>query len=225
MKLLLIEDEIPLGESIVSFLESENYVCEWAQSMRDASLKIADFDYDCFLVDITLPGGSGLDLLKEVKAARPEAGIIIISARNSVDDKIHGLDTGADDYLTKPFHLTELNSRIRSLLRRRLNAGENQITYHDIRVEPVSRNVFVKDVPVDLTKKEFALLVYFITNKNRVMTREAIAAHIWGDDAGISDSFDFLYSHVKTLRKKLLAKGSGDYIQTVYGIGYKLVAG
>jgi DNA-binding response OmpR family regulator len=172
-------------------------------------------------VDITIPGGSGLDIIRELKKKGSEAGIIIISAKNSIEDKISGLDLGADDYLTKPFHLSELNSRIKSIVRRRSFKGSNEICFHEISIVPDEMLVSVNKKTVTLTKKEFDLLLFFISNKNRVITKESIAEHLWGDDMDTADSFDFIYSHIKNLRKKLVEKGSEDYIQTVYGMGYK----
>lgn len=221
MKILLIEDEPSLGESIYSFLKKEGFICEWAKNFREADEKIHIYEYDCFLVDITLPGGNGLELISLLKKRRSEAGVIIISAKNSLDDRITGLDLGADDYLTKPFHLPELNSRIKSLLRRRLNRGGTVIEFNEISVNPANREVHVNGNLLELTGKEYGLLVYFISNKNRVITKEAIALHLWGDEKDVADSFDFIYSHIKNLRKKIMDKGGEDYIKTVYGMGYK----
>ena len=221
MKLLLIEDEIELGESVLTYLKKEGYVCEWAKNYAEADEKIGVYDYDCLLVDVTLPGGSGLDLIDLLKKKKSEAGVIIISAKNSLDDRIKGLDLGADDYLVKPFHLSELNSRIKSLLRRRLNKGGSFIEFNEIKINPADVEVTVKNSSIELTQKEFGLLIYFITNKNRVLTKEAIAEHLWGDEKDMADSFDFIYSHIKNLRKKIMDKGGADYIKTVYGMGYK----
>ncbi|MBC7865437.1 MAG: response regulator transcription factor [Bacteroidia bacterium] len=228
MKLLLIEDEIALGESIVTYLKKEGYVCEWAKNFQEATDKIYVYKYDCLMVDITIPGGSGLQIIEELKnqsrdksTKRSDSGVIIISAKNSLDDKIKGLDLGADDYLTKPFHLSELNSRIRSLMRRRLNKGDTLIEFNEIVINPANHEVKVKSSALDLTAKEYGLLLYFITNKNRVLTKEAIAEHLWGDEKDVVDSFDFIYSHIKNLRKKMIDKGGEDYIKTVYGMGYK----
>ncbi len=221
MKILLIEDEAALSDSILTYLREEGHTCELATDFRSAGLKADIYDYDCVVVDITLPGGSGLEIISDLKKKGSEAGIIIISAKNSLDDKISGLDLGADDYLTKPFHLSELNSRIKSIIRRRTFKGSKEITFQEISIVPEEMIVNVHHKPVVLTKKEFDLLIYFISNQNRVITKESIAEHLWGDDMDSADSFDFIYSHIKNLRKKLLEKGSEDYIQTVYGIGYK----
>jgi DNA-binding response OmpR family regulator len=221
MKILLIEDEKALAQSILTYLRDEGYTCEHAHDFRQAEMKTDIYSYDCLVVDITLPGGSGLDIINELKKKGSETGIIIISAKNSIDDRVKGLDLGADDYLTKPFHLSELNSRIKSIIRRRSFKGNKAIVFNEIIVIPEEKMVSVHDKAITLTKKEFDLLVYFISNKNRVITKDSIAEHLWGDDMDASDSFDFIYSHIKNLRKKLLEKGANDYIQTVYGLGYK----
>ncbi|MBC5838706.1 response regulator transcription factor [Flavobacterium muglaense] len=220
MKILLIEDEPELQKSIKQYFEMEGNVVELASNYTKAQQKIALYDYDCILVDITLPGGSGLDLINEVKNQKSKAGIIIISAKNALDDKIKGLDLGADDYLPKPFHLSELNSRIKALIRRKSFDGNLEIILNEIRISPLERTVFIHDELVLLTSKEYDLLLYFIANKNRVVSKSALAEHLWGDDADRLDNFDFIYNHVKNLRKKLVEKKCEDYLHTIYGIGY-----
>jgi DNA-binding response OmpR family regulator len=220
MKILIVEDEVELRETMVSFLEEDGFRCEQAGTFELGTEKVNLYEYDCLLVDIGLPDGSGLNLIKELKKLHPETGIIIISAKNSLDDKITGLDLGADDYLTKPFHLTELNSRIKSLLRRRKFDGKKEMKTGNIQIHPENRQAFVNGKLLQLTKKEFDLLVFFITNPQRVLTKESIAEHLWGDFADGSDSFDFVYSHIKNLRRKLLEKSGFDYFQNVYGTGY-----
>lgn len=220
MKILLIEDEPELQKSIKQYFEMEGNVIELASNYTKAQQKIALYDYDCILVDITLPGGSGLDLINEVKNQKSKAGIIIISAKNALDDKIKGLDLGADDYLPKPFHLSELNSRIKALIRRKSFDGNLEIILNEIRISPLERTVFIHDELVLLTSKEYDLLLYFIANKNRVVSKSALAEHLWGDDADRLDNFDFIYNHVKNLRKKLVEKKCEDYLHTIYGIGY-----
>jgi DNA-binding response OmpR family regulator len=224
VKLLLIEDEKSLGEVIVNSLSHEGHNCEWVSNMAQAKEKVAMYDYDCILVDIGLPDGNGLDVIRDIKKFRSKTGVIIISAKNSVDDKIAGLDLGADDYLAKPFNLAELNSRIRSVLRRRNFDGSNEIGFQEISILPEERIVKVKDVPLTLTKKEYELLLFFMVNKEKVITKESIAEHLWGEEMDMSDSFDFIYTHIKNLRKKLIDGGCKDYIKTVYGMGYKLNA-
>ncbi len=220
MKILLIEDEPELRKAIKLFLYNEGYTVESADDYLKASEKIANYDYDCILVDITLPKGNGLDLIKQLKSNHSKAGVIIISAKNSLDDKIVGLDMGADDYLPKPFHLSELNARIKSLIRRRNFEGNKNIIVNEISINPENRSVKVKNEEVGLTSKEYDLLLYFISNKNRVLSKSNIAEHLVGDHADQIDSHDFIYTHLKNLRKKLLEKGCQDYVQTIYGIGY-----
>jgi len=222
MNLLIIEDEIDLLESIIQFLVSEAFTVESAASFQEAEEKINLYNYDCIIVDINLPGGSGLDIIQKLKDKNKDAGIIIISAKNSLDDKLTGLNIGADDYLTKPFHLSELNARIKSIIRRRGLQGANVRKFNELTIEFETRKVFVKEKAIILTRKEYDLLLYFIMNEDKVLSKEDIAEHLWGDNMSISaDSFDFIYNHIKNLRKKLIDHGSADYIKTVYGIGYK----
>lgn len=221
MKILIIEDEKALADSIERYLNQEKHNCERAMKFAKAQEKINLYEYDCIIVDIGLPDGNGLNIIRELKANKSDAGIIIISARNSLNDKIDGLEIGADDYLTKPFHLSELNARIKSIIRRRTFNGNNEIVCNEIKIQPDSLIVFVNDQVINLTKKEYDLLLYFISNKNRVITKESIAEHLWGDNMDLADSYDFIYTHIKNLRHKMLDKGSQDYIQTIYGIGYK----
>lgn len=222
MKLLLIEDEIDLQESIVNYLASEGFMVESAGDFKCAEEKVSLYQYDCVIVDISLPDGNGLNIIRELKSNDSDTGIIIISAKNSLTDKLTGLDIGADDYLTKPFHLSELNARIKSIIRRRGLGGAKNIAFNEIKVDIDSRQAYVNNNEVVLTRKEYDLLLYFIMNKNRVLSKEAIAEHLWGDNMSLTaDSFDFIYTHIKNLRKKLIEKGSNDYVSTVYGIGYK----
>ena len=220
MKILLIEDEPELRKTIKQFLHQEGYLVESASDFMKAAEKSALYDYQCVLVDIGLPGGNGLDIVRQLKTAKSTAGIIVISAKNSLDDKIAGLDLGADDYLTKPFHLSELNARIKAIIRRKNFDGQNEIIFNEIRIRPDEHRVFINDSEVTITTKEYELLLYFLSNKNRVITKTAIAEHLSGDDIDQTNNHDFIYTHIKNLRKKLLDKGCIDYIQTVYGIGY-----
>jgi len=220
MKILLIEDEPQLRKSIKLFLYNQGYTVESAEDYEKALDKIFNYDYDCILVDVALPKGNGLTIVKQLKTINSKAGIIIISAKNSLDDKINGLDIGADDYLPKPFHLSELNARIKSLIRRRNFDGEKNIIINEITINPENRNVKVNNNEVILTSKEYDLLLYFISNKNRVLSKSNIAEHLVGDHADQIDNHDFIYTHLKNLRKKLIEKGCIDYIQTIYGIGY-----
>lgn len=220
MKILLIEDELELRSSISHYLEMEGNVVEFAANFSKGADKAASYDYDCVLVDITLPDGNGLEIIKQLKRNKSKAGIIIISAKHSLDDKVQGLDLGADDYLPKPFHLFELNARIKALIRRKNFDGNNEIVVYEINILPNERRVLVHNKEVVLTTKEYELLLYFISNQNRVVSKSAVAEHLWGDNADRLDNFDFIYNHIKNLRKKLIEKGCQDYLQTIYGIGY-----
>lgn len=221
MKILLVEDEKALAITIQKFLIGEGYICEWASNLLDAQDKIAVYEYDCVLVDIMLPNGSGLSIVEQLKNQQSPAGIIIISAKNALDDKIKGLDLGADDYLTKPFHLSELNSRVKSVLRRRQFGGNREILFGKIKIIPDSKEVWIGAKSIALTRKEYDLLMYLIANQNRVLPKSSISEHLYGDEIDQSDTFDFLYSHIKNLRKKLIEASCPDYIQTLYGVGYK----
>ncbi len=222
MKILLIEDESALANSIIEYLTEEGFLVEYAADFRTAQMKAGVYDYACILADIGLPGGgSGLDILRDIKRESPNAAFILLSARNTLEDRVHGLELGADDYLTKPFHLAELNARLKALLRRRFFQGNNVIHFEEITVYPDQQSVTVNDQEVLLTRSEYALLTYFMVNQGRVLTKEAIAENLSGDDADQAPSIDFVYSHIKNLRKKLTAAGSTDYLQSVYGIGYK----
>jgi len=221
MKLLIVEDESALLEGMKNYLVSENFVCETASNFTDADEKLSLYHYDVALIDITLPGGSGLKLIENLKRINTDTGIIIISARDSLEDKLSGLDLGADDYITKPFHLPELNARVKAVLRRRKFEGAVRIVFKEIEILPDEGMVIVNGNRPALTKKEFELLLFFISNKNRLLTRESIAEHLWGDNIDLADNFDFIYTHINNLRKKILKNGGNDYIKTIYGIGYK----
>jgi len=223
VKVLVIEDEPELADVLVRSLERERYVVEIAADRPAALLKIADHDYDCILLDIMLPGGSGLDVLRELKALGKSGNVIIISAKDSLDDKLTGLDLGADDYLTKPFHIAELNARVRSVLRRKALGGSNALTAANVRLDLDDRSVAVDGAPLALHRKEFDMLTYFLLNKERLVSRGSLAEHVWGDHADDSGDLDFVYSQIKNLRRKLKQSGAAVEIQAVYGIGYKLV--
>lgn len=222
MKILIVEDEIELLIAINNYLTRENYICELAKNFNQAEEKISIYEYDVILLDITLPDGNGLDLLKTIKKFNVHAGVIIISAKNSLDDKISGLDLGADDYITKPFQLSELNSRIRAVLRRRQFNGTSLVSFNEISIDTETKSLTVNDASVTLTKKEYDLMLYFLVNKERVLTKESIAEHLWGDNIDTADNFDFIYTHLNNIRKKIKAAGGNDYIKTIYGMGYKL---
>ena len=221
MKILIIEDEKELGESIDTFLSGEQYACEKAEDFKTALDKIQQHDYTCIILDINLPDGNGLSLLEELKKKNKADGVLIISARNALDDKVSALRLGADDYLTKPFHLTELAARVAAIIRRRSFDGKNVIYLNELALNVNEKTVTVNDKAIDLTRKEYDLLVYFISNKNKVITKNAIAEHLWGDGMESSGGYDFIYSHIKNLRKKIIGAGGRDYIISVYGLGYK----
>jgi DNA-binding response OmpR family regulator len=221
MKILIIEDEQELADSIGAYLAGEQYLCEYATTFTNAREKIEVYDYDCILLDLMLPGGDGMKILEELKADNKQAGVIIISAKNSLDDKITGLQIGADDYLTKPFHLSELAARIYSVIRRKHFGNANILEQNEIRIDLLAKTVRVNDQEIALTRKEFDLLLYFISNKNRVIAKSALAQHISGDIADMFDNYDFVYAHIKNLKKKLTEAGYGNYLKTLYGTGYK----
>lgn len=222
MKILIIEDEIELLLAMSNFLVREGYICELADNYKKASEKIAIYEYVLILLDITLPDGNGLDLLKSIKKFQGNAGVIIISAKNSLDDKINGLDLGADDYMTKPFQLSELNSRIKAVIRRRQFDGNNQLVFNEIVIHVDSKSVDINNTAISLTKKEYDMLLYFMVNKNRVLTKEAIAEHLWDDNIDLADNFDFIYTHLNNIRRKIKLAGGNNYIRTIYGMGYKM---
>ncbi|OZI08346.1 DNA-binding response regulator [Siphonobacter sp. BAB-5385] len=221
MKILLIEDEPGLYETISRFLGGEGHVCELATTYDEAEEKLALYAYDCVLIDIMLPGGSGLDLLRQLKESHKSTGAIVISAKDSLEDKLTGLDLGADDYLPKPFHLSELNARLKSVLRRLKFEGSDTMEVGSLTIDTEARTVFFNGEEVLLNRKEYDLLMVFVTNQNRVIKKSALAEHVWGDNSDQSDSYDFIYSQIKNLRKRFSQVGYELTIQTVYGIGYK----
>jgi DNA-binding response OmpR family regulator len=221
MKILIIEDEKELVKSMTQFLRQESYVCEVANTEKEALEKAIIFNYDCILLDIGLPDGSGLNVLRKLKEANKTDGVIIITAKNSLDDRVQGLNLGADDYLSKPFFLPELSARVSAIIRRKHFDGSNKIAFHEITIDLLAKSVSVNGREIELTRKEYDLLIFLMANKNRVVSKNAIAEHLSGDNAELLDKFDFLYSHIKNLKKKLAEAGSEDYIKTVYGLGYR----
>lgn len=221
MKILIIEDEKELAKDMTHYLKNENYRCELASDYQDAMEKIYAYEYDCILLDLMLPGGDGLSILSELKKQNKQDGVIVISAKNSTEDKVAGLKLGADDYLAKPFHLSELAARIHSLIRRKQFDSNNIIIQNELSIDTQSKTVKVNEDLINLTKKEFDLLLFFIGNKNRVLSKGALAEHLSGDLADMFDNHDFVYAHVKNLKRKLKEGGYGDYLQTIYGTGYK----
>lgn len=224
MKILIIEDEKQLSDSIVSFLGQEEYLCEQAFSYMEAAGKIEVYEYDCILLDLMLPGGTGLDLLRHIKETAPRTGVIIVSAKDSLDDKVTGLRLGADDYLAKPFHLPELSMRVFALLRRKCFTASNVIQSGAVSVDLLERNVTVGGKRLDLTRTEYDLLLFLIENRRRVVSKSALAEHLSGDIADMMDDFNFVYAHIKNLKGKLADAGLSDCIKTFYGAGYKWIA-
>lgn len=224
MKILIIEDEPSLRRAIRESLEKEAYLIETASTYDQAHEKLFIYDYDCILLDIMLPGGNGLELLKALQQSEKEGNVIIISAKNALDDKISGLELGADDYLTKPFHLAELTARVKAVLRRKKLDGKNSLESGNTTLDLNDRKLLINGTDISLNRKEFDILNYFLLNKNRLVTRVALAEHVWGDHIDQADNFDFIYYQIKNLRKKLDVAGADLEIETVYGIGYKLVA-
>ncbi len=221
VKILIIEDETGLRDSIETYFTEDGSICETATDYSSAMVKVELYRYDCIILDITLPNGSGLDILKRLKAGQHADGIVIISAKNSLDDRLTGLNLGADDYLTKPFHLSELRARVIAVVRRKSYNGNNILTFNEIQIDISAKVVMIGKETIKLTRKEYALLLYFIANKGKVVSKNAIAEHLWGDSIDIADNFDFIYSHIKNIRKKLVEAGGKDYIQAAYGMGYK----
>jgi DNA-binding response OmpR family regulator len=221
MRIFIVEDEKELAASITEFIGGEGYLVDSACNFAAAEEKITLIEYDCALIDLMLPDGSGLDLVKLIKKVQPQCGIIIITAKNTLDDKIMGLDLGADDYLTKPFHLAELNARIKSIIRRRNFGGAKEIIINEITINPEKHEVLVNEELVELTRREFDIFLFFVSNKERVITKDSIIEHVWGEDSNAFDNFDFVYTHIKNLRKKMIERGAKDYIRSIYGIGYK----
>jgi len=221
MKILIVEDEQELMKSMATYLKSENFVCEEAPDYKTAREKIELFSYDCILLDVSLPDGNGLLLLNELKENKKSDGVIVISAKNSISDRIQGLNLGADDYLTKPFHLSELNARILAVIRRRHFQGQQILIFNELTIDLTAKTVSVHRCTVELTRKEYDLLLYLAYNKNRVISKNAIAEHLSGDDSDIYSNYDFIYSHMKNLKKKLQQAGCSEYIRSIYGMGYK----
>jgi DNA-binding response OmpR family regulator len=220
MKILIVEDEDVYLIPVTKFLKQRGYVCETASDYKEALNKMLVYEYDCIILDINLPGGNGLDLLKELKKVKPEAPVIIASSRSTTEEKIEGLHLGSDDYIGKPYDFNELDARLNSIIRRKNFGGSDIIEFKEIQIITASQKTKVNDNPVTLTHTEYDLLLYFIAHKNKVVTKEAIAENLRGDNIDQADSYEFIYSHIRNLRKKLLSEGAGDYIHTVYGVGY-----
>jgi DNA-binding response OmpR family regulator len=221
MKILIVEDERELAADMVRYLSGEQYLCEVAPDYESAIERINLYDYDCILLDLMLPGGSGLQILQHLKNQNKQDGVIIISAKNSIEDKVKGLQIGADDYLAKPFHLSELSARIFSIVRRKQFDNSNILEQDGLKIDLLSKTVSVNGKELQLTKKEFDLLLLFIGNKNKVVSKNAVAEHLSGDLADMMDNHDFVYAHVKNLKKKLTEANYDNHLTTIYGTGYK----
>ena len=224
MKILIIEDETGMRETLETFFVQQKFVVETAHDFDSGLSKLSVYDYDCILLDIMLPGGSGLDLLTEMKRMNKRESVIIISARDAIDDKVLGLELGADDYLPKPFHLAELNARVKSLIRRNQSGGDMSVSIENVKLLPDKRTVFVNDEELQLNRKEFDLLYYFMVNPDRLLNKTTLTEAVWGDNIDQADDLEFLYSQVKNLRRKLKTAGADVEIKAVYGFGYKLIS-
>jgi len=221
LKLLVIEDEQGLRDNIANYFNEDGNICESCGNLSSAIDKLSNYDYDCVLLDIGLPDGEGFVVLDFLKAEMKNESVLVISAKNSLDDKLKGLNFGADDYLTKPFHLAELKARVFAVYRRKAFNTNNKLIFNEILIDLPGRTVEVNENPVILTRKEYDMLLYFIANKGKVISKNALAEHLWGDEMDMHDNFDFIYTHIKNLRKKLLDATENDYLKSVYGLGYK----
>lgn len=222
MKILIIEDEPSLREIMSRALREDGYIVENSSTYTEADSKIAGYTYDCILLDIMLPDGNGLKLLEHLKELRKRDNVIIISARDSLEDKILGLELGADDYLPKPFHTAELKARIKSVVRRSRNDGNIDIILGNVSLDPESRRVKIAGKEIELLKKEFDILRFFMQRPNHVVDKSVLAEAVWGDHADQADNFHFVYAQMKNLRRKLSESGADIEIKSVYGFGYKL---
>ena len=223
MKILIVEDDNDLREITTHSLEKERYVVSQAPDYRTALQKIEDYDYDCILLDIMLPDGNGLDLLAELHALGKHTNVIILSAKDSLEDKVNGLDLGADDYLPKPFHLAELHARIKSVFRRKLREGERKLQVGNVELFPDDFRVMVQGKEIELNRKEYDILNYFMSRPGRLVNKNTLAESVWGDHIDQVDNFDFIYAQIKNLRKRLKDAGATPELKSVYGFGYKFV--
>ncbi|WP_140938562.1 response regulator transcription factor [Sphingobacterium lumbrici] len=223
MKILIIEDEVELLHSVQEFLEQENYLIESATDYDAAVEKVLSYPYDCVLLDIMLPGGNGLDILRVLKKEKKDQPVLILSAKDSVEDKVLGLEIGADDYLAKPFHLSELLARIKSIIRRHMHHGDPVISYKDVKLNPDLRQVQIGNRDITLNRKEYDILYYLMLRPNKLMEKTTIAETVWGDNIDQADNLDFIYSQIKNLKRKLKDANAQIDIQAVYGVGYKLI--
>ena len=222
MKILIVEDEVQMLENMAKNLIAEGFLIETANNILQAQERIGVYEYDCILLDINLPDGNGLELLKMIKEKGLQDGVIIVSAKDSLDDKLKGLDLGADEYLPKPFHMAELRARVKAILRRKNFDGNDELRLGNMAINTSNRTLFIEKKQVELNRKEYDVLLYLASNKDRLVNKNALAEHVWGDNIDQADSFDFIYSQIKNLRKKLETHNADIEIKAVYGIGYKM---
>ncbi len=222
MKILIVEDDADLREILSRSLQKERCLVETAATVREARSKAGVYEYDCILLDVMLPDGSGLDVLRYLQGLPRPVPVIIISAKDSIDDKVKGLELGADDYLPKPFHLAELYARVKSVIRRRNGIRNTKVQYGNVTLDTATFEVLVDDKNVEVSRKEYDILAYFMARPGRLVAKQTLAEGVWGDYIDMADSFDFIYAQMKNVRKKLKNAGARVEIQTVYGLGYKL---
>ncbi|MFT4760730.1 MAG: DNA-binding response OmpR family regulator [Paraglaciecola sp.] len=221
MKFLLIQNDQGLLSKLSDFFKKSGHVCESAITFREGYKKINNYDYDCAIIDLDMPSGDNLKLVEMLRKDNEETGIVIISSKNEVADRINGLEVGADDFIGKPFDVLELNARVKAVTRRKTKLFKKELTFGKLSINMDERRVVADETTLKLTKKEFNILLYLARNKNRVVKKESIAEHLWGDHMDEAASFDFIYAHVKNLRKKLVENNCGDFLKTIYGVGYK----
>ncbi len=220
---MLVEDNAELVDDVTAFFREEGYVMETAFTLQEAREKVGVYSYDLVILDLGLPDGDGLELLEDMQRDQPQVAVLILTARDALDVKVQGLEQGADDYITKPFHKAELNARVHSILRRKVAGGRQKLTFNEIALDLNEKKVTVYDQELSLTRKEYDLLLFLIYNKDRLLTKESIAEHLWGDHIDQADNFDFIYNHIKNLRRKIGQAGGHNYIRSMYGMGYKFV--
>lgn len=223
MKLLIVEDNSALATDIQNFLNENKFVTECAANLAEAKERISLYNYQLVILDLGLPDGNGLEVLHQLKKMNVNSGVLIVTAKDAIEDKVNGLGIGADDYVTKPFHKAELLARVKSIIRRRYFNGNNLLEINDLHLNLDAAQVNINEKTLDLTKKEYELILFFVHNKNRILTKESIAEHLWGDNIDQADSFDFIYNHIKNIRKKIADAGGQNSIHSVYGMGYKFV--
>lgn len=222
MKVLLVEDEHTLADEIVNFLAELQYECDTADTVKSATSILAERYFDVILLDLGLPDGDGLDILKTIKMDQADSIVVILSAKGDIKDRIEGLELGADDYLPKPFSLAELHARIQAIIRRKFATNGNVFQIGDFDVDLAMRMVYYKDKQIELYRKEFDILSYLILNKNRPLSRSQLYEHVWGDLSISNGDSNYIDVHIKNIRRKLAVYASVDWLKSVRGIGYKV---